>query len=78
MRALEKGFSATPRFARSGGSIPIMSILAEEVTSEVLLMGFALPNDNAHAPNENFRLEDYHAGQLTAAYLLGELGGVEI
>ena len=77
-RALEKGFSAGARFTRSGGSIPIVSLLAEEVTKEVLLMGFSLPDDNAHAPNEKFRLEDYHAGQLTAAYLLGELGGVEI
>jgi len=55
-----------------------VSLLAEEVSKEVLLMGFSLPDDNAHAPNEKFRLEDYHKGQLAAAYLLGELGGVEI
>ncbi len=77
-RALEKGFSAPVSFVRTGGSIPIVSLLAEQVSGEILLMGFAQPDDNAHGPNEKFRLEDNHKGQLTAAYLLGELGGVEI
>ena len=77
-RAVEKGFSAPASFVRSGGSIPIVSLLAEQVSGEILLMGFAQPDDNAHGPNEKFRLEDYHKGQLAAAYLLGELGGVEI
>ena len=63
---------------RTGGSIPIVSLLGELISPQILLMGFALPDDNAHGPNENFRLEDYHKGQLASAYLLGELGGVEI
>ena len=77
-RALEKGFSAPASFVRTGGSIPIVSLLAENVSPEILLMGFSQPDDNAHGPNEKFRLEDYHNGQLAAAYLLGELGGTKI
>ena len=72
-RALEKAFSAPSYFVRSGGSIPIVGLFAEEITQDVLLMGFALPDDNAHGPNENFRLQDYHNGQLASAYLLEEL-----
>ncbi len=77
-RAVEKGFSAPVSFVRTGGSIPIVSLLAEEVSGEILLVGFSQPDDNAHGPNEKFRLEDYHKGQLAAAYLLRELGGAEI
>ena len=76
-RAMEKGFSAPASFVRSGGSIPIVSLLGELISPQILLMGFAMPDDNAHGPNENFRLKDYHNGQLASAYLLGELGGVE-
>ncbi|MCK4850217.1 MAG: dipeptidase, partial [Phycisphaerae bacterium] len=76
-RAVEKGFSSPVSFVRTGGSIPIVSLLAEQVSKEILLMGFSQPDDNAHGPNEKFRLEDYHKGQLAAAYLLGELGRVE-
>ena len=77
-RSLERGFSAPAAFVRSGGSIPVVCLLAEKITPEILLMGFGVPDDNAHSPNERFRLEDYHHGQLAGAYLLGELAGVEI
>ena len=77
-RALEKGFSAPTAFVRSGGTIPIVALMAEQLTPEILLMGFGLPDDNAHGPNENFRLDDYYHGQLAAAHLLAELAGVHI
>lgn len=72
-RALEKGFSAPPAFVRSGGTLPVVALLAEQLTAEILLMGFGLPDDNAHGPNENFRLDDYYHGQLAAACLMAEL-----
>jgi acetylornithine deacetylase/succinyl-diaminopimelate desuccinylase-like protein len=72
-RALEKGFSAPAAFVCSGGTIPVVALLAEQLTGDILLMGFGLPDDNAHGPNENFRLDDYYHGQLAAAYLLTEL-----
>ena len=77
-RALKKGFFARAALVRSGGTIPIVSLLAEQITADVLLMGFSLPDDNAHGPNEHFGLEDYYHGQLAAANLLAELVGVEI
>lgn len=77
-RALQKAFSAEPVFVRSGGSIPVVSILADKITPQVLLLGFALPDDNAHSPNENFRVQDYHHGQLASAYLLADLAGLDI
>ena len=75
-RALEKGFSAPAVFVRSGGTIPVVAVMAQQLTKEILLMGFSLPDDNAHGPNENFRLADYHHGQLSCAYLLAELAGL--
>ncbi len=77
-RALAKTFSVEPVFVRSGGSIPVVSLLAETITPQVLLLGFAQPNDNAHSPNENFRLQDYHHGQLASAHLLAELADLNI
>ena len=50
--------------------------MAEHLSEEILLMGFGLPDDNVHGPNENLRLEDYYHGQLAGAYLLGELARI--
>ena len=75
-RALEKGFSAPAVFVRSGGSIPVVALLAEQLTQNIMLMGFGLPDDNAHGPNENLRLEDYYRGQLAGAHLLAELANI--
>jgi acetylornithine deacetylase/succinyl-diaminopimelate desuccinylase-like protein len=36
-------------------------------------MGFGLPDENSHAPNERLDLENYQRGVLSAAYLLEEL-----
>ena len=76
-KALEKGFAAPVAFVRSGGSIPVVALLAEQLSRDILLLGFGLPDDNAHGPNENFRLEDYYHGQLAGAYLLAELAGIK-
>lgn len=71
--ALEKGFGAKPVYLREGGSIPVVSTLASMLESPVLLLGFGLHNEKAHAPNENFDLENYRLGTRTVAYLFAEL-----
>ena len=71
--ALSKGFGKAPVFMREGGSIPVVSTLAEQLSAPVLLLGFGLHTEKAHAPNEHFDLENYRLGTRTIAFLLDEL-----
>jgi acetylornithine deacetylase/succinyl-diaminopimelate desuccinylase-like protein len=72
MRALRKGFGADPVFTREGGSIPILVSFQEELELTSILMGFGLPDENAHAPNENLDLENFLHGVRTAAHFYSE------
>ncbi len=58
----------------SGGSIPIVPALAEASGGEVVMMGFGLPDDNIHAPNEHFGLDRIRSGFATVAAMLERLG----
>lgn len=49
-------------FNRSGGSIPAAEILSRLFKKPVILTGFTLPDDNIHAPNENFDAEMFFKG----------------
>ena len=51
---LEEVFGNPVRFSRSGGSIPIAEALQRHYSKPVILTGFTLPDDNLHAPNENY------------------------
>jgi acetylornithine deacetylase/succinyl-diaminopimelate desuccinylase-like protein len=72
--ALEKGFGAKTVLMRGGGSVPIVETFKEKLGVASLLVGYGLPDDNLHSPNEKFSLDDYHRGIKTAAYLVAELG----
>jgi acetylornithine deacetylase/succinyl-diaminopimelate desuccinylase-like protein len=61
-------------FIRSGGSIPIVGEFAEHLGIPTILMGFGLPDDGLHSPNEKFRLSNYYTGILTVAHFLEEYG----
>ncbi|HPO99099.1 MAG TPA: dipeptidase [bacterium] len=70
VQALEYGFGRKPVFIREGGSIPVVSTLERKLGLKTLLLGFGLPDDNAHAPDEKFSLADYERGILTSARFL--------
>lgn len=72
-RAMEAGFGKKPVFIREGGSIPIVSDFKAVLGADSLLLGFGLPDDNTHSPNEKFCLRDFHRGIKTAARLFAEL-----
>lgn len=72
--ALERAFGRRPVFAGSGGSIPIVSDFERVLGAPVLLMGFGLPGENAHAPNEWLSVDHFVAGTRAAATLLERLG----
>ncbi len=62
-------------FIRSGGSIPIVGDFANHLKIPTILMGFGLPDDGLHSPNEKFNIENYFAGIVTIANFLERYGG---
>ncbi len=54
----------------AGGSIPIVSELSRQSESETILMGFGLPDDNIHAPNEHFGINRIKKGMMTIGAIL--------
>ena len=62
MRAFELVWGEKPIFARQGGSIPVVGLMQEILGVDSLLLGFGLPDDNLHAPNERFHLPNYRRG----------------
>lgn len=59
-----------PLFLWEGASIPVVSVLAEMTGAQPLLVGFGLEEDNMHAPNESFSLEQFKDGFLYASMML--------
>jgi len=76
LRALQKGFGAEPIVMREGGSIPIVNDFKGILGVDTLLLGLALPDDNAHSPNEKFDLDCFANGMRMAAHLWQELAEV--
>ncbi|MBE3582564.1 MAG: dipeptidase [Limnochordaceae bacterium] len=66
--ALRQGFGAEPVFIRMGGSIPVVSTFSQALQKPVVLMGFSLPNENFHAPNEHVHLDNLRAGMRTLVH----------
>ena len=57
-------------FIRSGGSIPIVGDFTKHLGIPTVLMGFGLPDDGLHSPNEKYKLENYYTGIRTIATFL--------
>jgi acetylornithine deacetylase/succinyl-diaminopimelate desuccinylase-like protein len=68
-------FGKTPVLSREGGSIPVVGALQTQLGVETVLMGFGLPDDRAHAPNERFYLPNLYQGIETAIRFLTTYGG---
>ncbi|MDQ2935573.1 MAG: dipeptidase [Chloroflexota bacterium] len=73
-RALESGFGKRPLFTRSGGSIPVVAELDSRLGLKTVMVGFASPNGNFHAPNEWMPLRNVRDGLRSLVHLWGELG----
>jgi acetylornithine deacetylase/succinyl-diaminopimelate desuccinylase-like protein len=62
IHALENGFGKKAAFIREGGSIPFVTQMHDTFKVPCVLMGFGLPDENAHAPDEHIALENYFGG----------------
>lgn len=61
-------------FTRSGGSIPVVGDFSRHLGIPSILMGFGLPDDGLHSPNEKYCLENYYTGIMTVAHFLQMYG----
>ena len=76
LRALRLAFHRQPVVIREGGSIPIVSLFKSVLGVDTLLVGFGLPDDRTHSPNENFSLAAYRLGSLFSSRLWPELASL--
>jgi len=73
-RALHEVWGRDTVFIRSGGSIPIVGDFAKHLNLPSVMMGFGLPDDNLHAPNEKFNLKNFELGIQSLIRFLEEVG----
>ncbi len=73
-RALEEVWGKKTVFIRSGGSIPIVGDFDRHLGIPSVMMGFGLPDDNIHAPNEKFHLKNFELGIESVVRFLEEAG----
>ncbi|HEV2294435.1 MAG TPA: dipeptidase [Tepidisphaeraceae bacterium] len=71
--AAEIGFGKKPALMREGGSIPVVNLLKRVLGVDTLLLGFGLPDDRVHSPNEKFDLDALQKGARTAGALYSKL-----
>lgn len=75
-RAFERAFGAEPVLVRSGGTLPLLDVLAKKGIPTIFT-GFAGAADRIHAPDESYALESLEKGRFAARALYEELGGLK-
>jgi acetylornithine deacetylase/succinyl-diaminopimelate desuccinylase-like protein len=76
MDAMEDVWGRRPVRVREGGSIPVVATFVDVLRKPVLLLGFGLPDDRLHAPNEKLDLGQYKGGIRSTARLLDRVGAL--
>lgn len=76
MEAAEEGFGHECLLVRGGGSIPIIGAFKKHLKVDSFMLGLALPDDNAHSPDEKFSLDAFMAGMKMGACLWPKLASV--
>lgn len=75
---LEEVFGEKPYYLREGGSIPAGATFTRELGLPVVLLGFTPPDDQAHAPNESMRLDNYEGGLRTLVRYWQKLSTIDL
>src|ERR1700683_4348917 len=76
IHALETGFGKKAVFIREGGSIPFVTQMHDTFKLPCVLLGFGLPDENAHAPDEHIALENYFGGIKAIALFYEQLAAL--
>ena len=74
--AVERCSGRAAALVREGGTIPVVSELKKKLGLDSLLLGFGLPDDHVHAPDEKLDLSCFQLGCQTHATLLAEFAGL--
>ena len=77
VEAMKKGFGKAPLFTREGGSIPVVSTFQSLLNAPTILLGFGLPDENIHSPDEHFSLDNFHKGILSISNYYNELSKIK-
>jgi len=72
--AMTEVFKKETVYIRSGGSIPIVGCFDQSLGIPSVMLGFGLPDDNLHAPNEKLHLPNFYRGIEAVAHYLETLG----
>ena len=62
-------------FIRSGGSVPIVGDFANHLGIPTVMMGWGLPDDGLHSPNEKYKISNFYNGIMTIAHFFEQYGG---
>ena len=73
--ALADGYGREALFFRSGWSVPVAALVKARLGVDSLLLGFGLPTDGAHAPNEHFDVANLERGTRTMVAFFSSLDG---
>ena len=72
---LRELFAKEPLITRSGGTLPVAEVFQQELGADMVFFAWSMPDCNAHAPNEWFRLEDFERGRRAYCAYLTALAG---
>jgi acetylornithine deacetylase/succinyl-diaminopimelate desuccinylase-like protein len=73
--AMKEVFNKPTVYIRSGGSIPIVADFEKHLKIPSVMMGFGLPDDNLHAPNEKFHIPNFYRGIESLIRFFQKTGG---
>ena len=71
---LTEVYGKSPYITRTGGSIPVMTMLLNELGIHATVFAFGMNDENLHTPNEFFRLSNFRIGQTAYCKLVMRLG----
>ncbi|NQU76162.1 MAG: dipeptidase [Planctomycetes bacterium] len=71
--AMEEAFGRSCVLVRGGASVPVTRMFHDHLGVDPLMMGYALPDDRVHSPNEKFRIDHFHRGIVAGAALMSNL-----
>ena len=75
LQAAETVWGVRPAFKREGGSVPVVTDFQQTLGVDVVNMGFGLPEDNMHGPNEKINLPNWQRGINALIHFFFELEG---
>jgi acetylornithine deacetylase/succinyl-diaminopimelate desuccinylase-like protein len=75
IKALDATFGKKPVFELEGGSVPVVTMVQQTLGVDSILLGFGLPDDNLHSPNEKQHLPNFYRGVEAYIRFFDEVAG---